>query len=249
MSALLTYDQVSLQAATGNAGILNSISLHVERGEFVALVGPSGAGKSSLLKLTNRLKSPSSGAIYLGEQRFENIPVIELRRRIMLVGQDSRLLGMTVREALCYPLKLQAMSEAQQDERMHHYMAQLSLPKDWLDRTELDLSGGQQQQVAIARALMTEPDVLLLDEPTAAQDIGTANRILSAVRQQVQQRKLTVIMSNHQLDIAADFCDRLLYLEQGCLVKDMPASAIDWSEVRQLLIEADAHNREEWGEE
>ncbi|MEM0980143.1 MAG: ATP-binding cassette domain-containing protein [Cyanobacteria bacterium P01_H01_bin.58] len=245
---LLNYEQVSLQAPRGNAGILNAISLGIEPGEFVALVGPSGAGKSSLLKLTNRLKSPSSGAIYLREQRLERIPVIELRRRVMLAGQDSRLLGMTVREALCYPLQLQAMPEAQQNERMHDYMAQLSLPKDWLDRTELDLSGGQQQQVAIARALMTEPEVLLLDEPTAAQDIGTANRILSAVRQQVQQRKLTVIMSNHQLDIAADFCDRLLYLEQGCLVKDMPASAVDWSAMRQLLIEADAHNREEWGE-
>lgn len=248
MSALLTYDQVSLQASIGNADILKAISLQVKPGEFIALVGPSGAGKSSLLKLTNRLKNPSSGAIYFHEQRFESIPVIELRRRIMLVGQDSRLLGMTVREALHYPLTLQAMPEAQQNERMHHYIAQLGLPKDWLDRTELDLSGGQQQQVAVARALMTEPDVLLLDEPTASQDVGTATRLLSVVRQQVQQRQLTVMMSNHQLDIAADFCDRLLYLEQGCLVKDIPASAVDWSEIRQLLIEADAHNREAWDE-
>ena len=89
--------------------ILDSISLRLYPGEFVALVGPAGAGKSSLFKLMNRLRSASSGAIYFNQQAITTIPVCELRQQVMLAGQDSRLLGMTARQALHYPLILQKL--------------------------------------------------------------------------------------------------------------------------------------------
>ena len=96
---------------------------------------------------------------------------------------------------------------------------------------------------------MNQPTVLLLDEPTSALDLGAATRILSAIRTQIQERGLTVIMSNHQLDMAETFCDRVLYLEQGRLLQDQPAQATDWAALRQTLLAADAKVREDWGDD
>lgn len=247
-SSLLRLDHVSLAATVGTGSILNALSLAIAPGEFVALLGPSGAGKSSLLKLLNRLKSPSSGSIYFRDNPIENLSAIELRRQVMLVGQDCRLLGMTVREALHYPLQLQAIAKTQRQTSVLFWLEQLQLPRDWLNRTELELSGGQQQQVAIARALVTEPALLLLDEPTSAQDLGSATRILSAIQTQVKQRGLSVIMSNHQLELAEKFCDRVLYLEHGHLLKDQPSSKLDWQALRQAILTADAQNKDDWGD-
>ncbi|MEL6381224.1 MAG: ATP-binding cassette domain-containing protein [Cyanobacteria bacterium J06626_18] len=241
-------DRVSLAATLGHSLILDSISLAIAPGEFVALLGPSGAGKTSLLKLLNRLKSPDSGAIQFQGSPIEALSAIELRRQVVLVGQDCRLLGMSVRETLQYPLQLQAVTEATRRDRVLSWLEQLHLPKEWLDRTELELSGGQQQQVGIARALIMEPTILLLDEPTSAQDIGAATRMLSVIQTQVKERGLTVIMSNHQLELAEQFCDRVLYLDRGRLIKDQPASEVDWQALRQSILEADAREQEEWGE-
>lgn len=249
MNPLLMLDQVSLVTAMGQGSILNSISLQIEPGEFVALLGPSGAGKSSLLKLMNRLKSASAGAIYFRGNPIEKLSAIELRRQVTLVGQDCRLLDMTVQAALHYPLQIQAIAETQRTARILSWLERLQLPRDWLERTELQLSGGQQQQVAIARALVMEPALLMLDEPTSAQDLGAATHMLSVIQTQVKEQGLAVIMSNHQLELAEKFCDRILYLDQGHLLKDQPATEIDWSALRQAILAADTKNREEWGED
>ena len=249
MGSLLVLDRVSSMAALGHTPILNSISLAIAPGEFVALLGPSGAGKTSLLKLLNRLRSPSSGSIQFQGSAIEALSASELRRQVVLVGQDCRLLNMTVRDALQYPLRLQSVAELHCRDRVLAWIERLHLPQEWLDRTELELSGGQQQQVAIARALVMEPMLLLLDEPTSAQDLGAATRMLSAVQAQVKERQLAVIMSNHQMELAEQFCDRVLYLDQGRLISDQPASKVDWPALRQAILAADAREREAWGDE
>ncbi|NER80298.1 MAG: ATP-binding cassette domain-containing protein [Leptolyngbya sp. SIO1D8] len=249
MSSLLTLKKVSLQASVGQHFILDKISLDIEPGEFVALVGPSGAGKTSLLKLMNRLKSASSGTICFQGDVIETLSVFALRQKVMLVGQDCHLLGMTVQEALHYPLRLQGLSEKTRTARVLAWADKLKLPQEWWNRTELQLSGGQQQQVAITRALVAEPTVLLLDEPTSAQDLGTATRILSVIQTQVRTQGLSVIMSNHQLDLVQAVCDRVLYLEDGCLFKDQQASEVDWQDLRQSLLKADEKRQEEWGDD
>jgi D-methionine transport system ATP-binding protein len=240
---------VTLSASVGQEQILDNLSLQVQPGEFIALLGPSGAGKSSLLKLMNRLRSPSTGSIYFRGHPIENLPVFDLRRQVMLVGQECRLLGMTVRETLQYPLVLQKIAEAQRTNRVQTWLERLHLPPEWLSRNELELSGGQQQQVAIARALITEPALLRLDEPTSAQELGAATRVLSVIRSQVLEQGMSVIMSNHQLDLAAQFCNRVLYLEQGRLLQDQPAAKVDWPALRETLLAADHRDREEWGDD
>ena len=249
MNTLFELDAVGLMAGQGMPPILDSITLRLYPGEFVALVGPAGAGKSSLFKLMNRLRSASSGAIYFNQQAIATIPVCELRQQVMLAGQDSRLLGMTARQALHYPLILQKLSASDREARVADCLERLQLPQEWLNKTELELSGGQQQQIAIAPALVMQPQLLLLDEPTAAPDLGAAHRILAAHPDQAMEPRLTVVISHPQLEIAQTFGYSLLYLEHGRLLQDQAASTVDWQHLRETLLKADAQVREDWGDD
>jgi D-methionine transport system ATP-binding protein len=226
--------------------ILTDISFEVFKGDRICLIGPSGAGKTSLLRLLNRLSEPTSGAIYLENQDYQKIPVIELRRQVMLVPQEPKLLGMTVREALAYPLVLQQLPKRQIEERLEIIREQLHVPADWLERTELQLSVGQRQLVGIARALVIQPKILLLDEPTSALDAGTASHVLGVLADLAVKGKMAIVMVNHQLDMAQLFCTRILYLQEGQLLQNAPVIQIDWKQLRETLVQAEAQASQEW---
>ncbi len=225
---------------------MRDISFAVFPGDRICLVGPSGAGKSSLLRLLNRLSDPTRGKIYLDGRDIEKIPPIQLRRQVMLLPQEPKLLGMKVRDALAYPLVLQQLSKRTIQERVETYRERLRIPEDWLGRTELQLSVGQRQLVAIARALVVQPQILLLDEPTSALDAGIANRVLGVLQELTQTEPLAVLMVNHQLDVAERFATRVLYLQAGQLLWDTPAEAVNWQHLRERLIQAEARTTEEW---
>jgi len=244
---LFELDDATLESPRGER-ILDSVSFQVRLGEFVALLGPSGAGKSSLFKLMNRLKTATHGALYFAGQPIAAIAPQTLRQQVMLVGQSSRLLGMTVRQALHYPLELQRLSPQEREDRIDEWLTRLQIPRDWLEQTELQLSGGQKQQVAIARALVTQPQLLLLDEPTSALDLGAATRILNVIQELVREQRLTVVMSNHQLDIAQKYCDRILYLESGRVKLDQPIDQVNWAALRETFVHADAQVQPDWGD-
>lgn len=226
--------------------LLKDISFTVKQGDRWAIVGPSGAGKTSLLRLLNRLSEPASGSIYLAGQEIRQMPVLQLRQQVMLVPQESKLLGMTVQEAIAYPLKLRGLGEQAIKQRLGDWLERLHLPLEWLDRTEVQLSVGQRQWVAIARALVCQPQVLLLDEPTSALDVGRSHHLLSVLTELAQSQQMTILMINHQLELAQAFCDRVLYLQEGRLVQDAPAMTLDWPQLRQTLIEAEAQAAAEW---
>ncbi|MBE9178182.1 ATP-binding cassette domain-containing protein [Oculatella sp. LEGE 06141] len=248
LTPCLHLEQVGLKAAIGPRYILQNVSCKVARGDRLALVGPSGSGKTSLLRLLNRLSELSDGHIYLNGQDIRHIPVIQLRQQVTLVPQESKLLGMTVRDTLAYPLVLRGETKQTIQQRLLTWTEQLHIPTDWLDRTEMQLSVGQRQLVAIARALMIQPHVLLLDEPTSALDAGRGHNLINLLTQLATQQQLTILMANHQLDIAQQFCNRLLYLEQGRLVQETAADQTDWAELKQALIAAEAKEAEEWME-
>lgn len=220
--------------------ILRDIDLEVFQSERIAIVGPVGAGKTSLLRLINRLIEPSSGKIYLENQEYRQIPVIQLRQMVVLVLQESKLLGMTVQQALAYPLVLRGLPKETIQERISYWTEQLHIPNEWLGRTEVQLSVGQRQLVAIARALLIQPKILLLDEPTSALDAGTASHLMQVLTQLSQTHQTTILMVNHQLELAQMFCTRLLHLEQGRLSANQTVSEIDWLELRESLIQAEA---------
>lgn len=250
ISPQLRLKQVSLvtsgRGAIPGTSILTDISFEVCQGDRLAVIGPSGAGKSSLLRLLNRLIDPTSGVIYLDNRDIQRLPILHLRRQIVLVLQEPKLLGMTVREALAYPLVLQQLPESVIAERLNTYREQLHIPAEWLERTELELSVGQRQLVAIARALVIQPKILLLDEPTSALDAGTASKVLQVLADLAQKGNMTILMVNHQLDMAERFCTRVLYFQNGQLLQDSLAAQVNWEQLRETLVRAEAQASQDW---
>ncbi|MBD2436390.1 ATP-binding cassette domain-containing protein [Nostoc sp. FACHB-110] len=248
--AQLRLEQVNLfsKLKSNHQGypILQNISFQVFPGERIAIVGVTGAGKTSLLRLINRLTEPSSGKIYLETQEYQQIPAVQLRQMVTLVLQESKLLGMTVQQALEYPLVLRGMPKQTIQQRVSDCLEQLHIPNDWLAKNELQLSSGQRQLVAIARALIIQPKILLLDEPTSALDAGKASHVMQIFIQLAQTQQTTILMVNHQLDLAQMFCTRLLHLHQGQLLADKPTSEVDLATLQASLTQAETQAAEEW---
>lgn len=245
--AQLRLEGVSLAATIGSQYLLQDISFEALRGDRIAIIGASGAGKTSLLRVMNRLGEPTAGSIYLEDKEYRQIPVIQLRQQVTLVMQESKLLGMTVREALQYPLVLRKMPRSQIQQRLDYWMEQLHIPADWLEKTELQLSVGQKQLVAIARALVIQPKIILLDEPTSALDAGKASHLMEVLIQLANSNQTTILMVNHQLEIAKQFCTRVLFLQAGQLIQNTPnSSQLDWDKLKANLIQTETKAAQEW---
>lgn len=243
---VLRLEQVSLQANIGSDYLLRNISFQIQPGEKVGIIGASGAGKTSLLRLLNRLVSPNSGEIYVQELPFRQLTSVQLRRKIVLAAQEPKLLGMKVIEALSYPLKLQQLPESEMRVQLDTWTGLLRIPSEWFNKTELQLSLGQRQLVAIARALMMQPLVILLDEPTSALDIGLATHLLSVLNELNQSQNTTIIMVNHQLELVRGFGDRLLFIDRGTLAEDLPATESNWQKLRQKIKLLQEQQEQDW---
>ena len=239
---MLEAKQVTLSDPLGLTEILQALSVQLKQRDRAIILGPSGSGKTSLLRLFNRLSEPTTGSLFLKGTPYNKIPVLSLRKQIVLVPQEPKLLGMTVKEALAYPLSLQQLSQPEINTRITTYCEQLQIPESWFDKNELQLSLGQRQLVTIARGLIMQPEVLLLDEPTSALDIGLATKVIEFLKIQ----EMTILMVNHQLDIAEQFSDRVLFLKQGKLTKDIPNLNLDWQELKQEIIETEKQIEQEW---
>ncbi|WP_019507060.1 ATP-binding cassette domain-containing protein [Pleurocapsa sp. PCC 7319] len=246
LPSIVRLEQVGLKATIGSNFLLQDISFTIQPGDKIAIVGASGAGKTSLLRLLNRLVSPDLGTVYFQEQPRQKLTSIQLRRRVVLVAQEPKLLGMNTLEALSYPLHLQKLAETEIRHRIETWMDRLRISPEWLNKTELQLSLGQRQLIAIARALVMNPQVLLLDEPTSALDVGIANHLLNVLEDLNQKQNLTIIMVNHQLELIKNFCDRILYLNAGRLEEDIGATEADWLRLRQKLLQLQAAQEQEW---
>jgi D-methionine transport system ATP-binding protein len=250
-TAIIRLEQVSISAKLNpkaknipGYSILQDISLEIFPGSCNTIVGATGAGKTFLLRSLNRLCEPTSGKIYFQNQDYTQIPVLQLRNSIVLVPQEPKLLGMSVKDALFYPLVLRGLPKPEIQQRVNKWIEQLQISDDWLGRTELQLSLGQRQIVAIARALVIQPQVLLLDEPTAALDIGYSQLLMQTLSQLAQTQNTTVIMVNHQLELLKEFYSHqngnILHLSQGRLLSNQPASQIDWANLKATILQAQA---------
>ena len=246
ISPLFELQNVSLAASVGAHYLLRDISFTVYPGDKIAIAGASGAGKTSLLRLCNLLHSPTEGRISFSATNIAQKSVIKLRQQIVLVPQEPKLLGMKVKDTLIYPLKLQQLPPSEIKQRVATWSEALKIPQIWLERHELQLSLGQRQLIAIARALVMQPLILLLDEPTSALDLGTSDRLLALLNSLAKNHKMTIIMVNHQLELSAKFAERILYLENGLLIEDTVASPTQWQKFRDKLLQIEADNEKEW---
>ncbi|MGB5970774.1 MAG: ATP-binding cassette domain-containing protein [Spirulinaceae cyanobacterium] len=241
IQSILKLEGLSLATYVGNVYLLQDIFFTVYPGEFIGIVGASGAGKTSLLRLINRLGEATSGAIFFEGKTIKQIPIQKLRQQIVLVSQEPKLLGMKVEEALAYPLRLRKISSQEISSQVNKWLDKLKINPDWLERNELQLSTGQKQLIAIARGLIIEPKVLLLDEPTSALDIEQTEHLLKVLRELTTEKKTTIIMVNHQLELIKRFCQRILYLKQGKLQQDALSKEVNWLQLEKSLKEAELY--------
>lgn len=240
---ILEADQISLNDPLGLTTLLSEISFQIQERDRAVILGTSGSGKTSLLRLLNRLSDPTSGQLFYRGTPYSQLSVISLRQNIVLVPQEPKLLGMTVSEALAYPLKLQKLPPNEIKTRLTTYCEQLKLPENWYEKSELELSLGQRQLVTIARGLVMQPNVLLLDEPTSALDIATASRVLEILKQQ----DMAIIMVNHQWDIAQQFSHQVFYLQEGRIQKTLLNHNLDWEALKTEIIRQEKELEQEWG--
>ena len=197
---------------------LNQLSFEVEKGEFVAVMGPSGRGKTTLLNLISMIDAPTSGEIIFNGMRPKNLNSTELayfrRRELGFVFQDFNLLPMlTVEENIILPLTLDEQPVSLMEERLNGLVDKLGLSTILHKRPD-EISGGQAQRTAIARALIHEPSLILADEPTGNLDSNASREVLELLSKMNEEKQATIIMVTHD-PIAASYCDRVLFIKDG----------------------------------
>lgn len=205
--------------------VLEDINLEIRKGDVVGIIGPSGTGKSTLLRCVNRLETPESGAVWLGEKKIEiarkNVKELRyLRQNTGMVFQRFHLFEKktaleNVMEGLVVVKKLKK-EEARE-------IAQKELEKvgmaPWANHYPKHLSGGQQQRVALARALAMKPELLLLDEPTSALDPELVGEVLDVIKKVVEEG-YTMLLVSHEMNFVRHVANRVIFLDKGHIVED-----------------------------
>ena len=217
VSKVYRQDAVAVQALT-------DVNLEIPRLDFVCLSGPSGSGKSTLLNLIGGLDRPTGGEIYVDGNRVDQMEkgaLAELRlRRIGFVFQAYNLIPvLTARENVEFVMQLQGVAAGERTRKAREILKEVGL-EDLEDRRPGELSGGQQQRVAVARAIVSEPSLVLADEPTANLDSKTAENLMQLLRHMNRDHGVTFIFSTHD-KLVMEFSQRLITLRDGWIVDDV----------------------------
>jgi putative ABC transport system ATP-binding protein len=201
----------------GDIDIVSDVSLAVHRGGMFGIVGASGSGKSSFLRMLNRLDEPTSGTVFLNAQDYRQIPPRELRRRLGMVTQRAYLFPGNVAGNLRFgPAQ---RGETLADDDIARLLERVGLP-GFAARDVVNLSGGEQQRVSLARALANQPEILLLDEPTSALDEDAKAGIEQLISSLVGENGLTCLLVTHDREQARRLCDRVAIMQTGHLIRE-----------------------------
>ena len=214
------------KAFAGKAGAvqaLQDVSIHVAPGDVYGIIGFSGAGKSTLIRLVNRLERPDSGQVVVNGQNLAALnsgQLRTLRRSIGMVFQQFNLLtGKTVYHNVAIPLILERLPKAETARRVEAALKFVEL-EDKRDAYVSELSGGQKQRVGIARALVTNPKILLCDEATSALDPQTTESILKLLKRVNREMGVTILLITHQMSVIQMICNRVAVMEEGRVVEE-----------------------------
>ena len=213
-----------------NQTVIQDISFTINQGELVAIIGPSGCGKTTVLKMINRLIKPTKGHIYIHGEDIEKKNVIELRRNIGYVIQQTGLFPhMTIKENIEIIPKLEKKLNAEQiTKNTLELMDMVGLnPEEYLDRYPTQLSGGQQQRVGIARAFAANPEIILMDEPFSALDPITRSQLQEELPSLQAQLKKTIVFVTHDMNEAIKIADKICIIHHGEIVQyDTPENIL-----------------------
>ena len=211
------------KTANGEVPALKGIDLHIERGEIFGIIGLSGAGKSTLIRCINMLERPTAGSVLVDGKELTTMSDAELRdmrKQIGMIFQHFNLLSSaTVYDNTAFPLRLAGVAEDQIKAKVEPLLHLVGL-SDKADQYPAQLSGGQKQRVGIARALASDPKVLLCDEATSALDPQTTKSILELIRDINRKLALTVVVITHEMQVIKDICDKVAVIDGGVITEE-----------------------------
>ena len=235
----------------GTVVALKDINLTIRDGDIYGIIGMSGAGKSTLVRCINMLERPDEGSVLVNGKAMQQLSAAELRaarREITMIFQQFNLLMQrTCLDNILFPMELTKTPKAQAEARARQLLELVGLP-DKADAYPAQLSGGQKQRIAIARALATDPKVLLCDEATSALDPNTTQAILQLIQKINRELGITVVVITHQMSVVEQICNRVAILDEGTVVEEGEVQAIfshpNTAAARRLVYPAGAPKAE-----
>ena len=219
----LQHVSKTFETAGGRVDALKDVSLTIASGDIYGIIGMSGAGKSTLVRCINMLERPTSGKVIVNGQQLDAMTAAQLRaarREITMIFQRFNLLMQrTCLQNICFPMELAGVKKADAEKRARELLEVVGLP-DKANAYPAQLSGGQKQRIAIARALATDPKVLLCDEATSALDPNTTHAILTLIKDINKKLGITVVVITHQMSVVEEICDHVAILDGGVVVEE-----------------------------
>ncbi|WP_195576637.1 ABC transporter ATP-binding protein [Paenibacillus sp. 1001270B_150601_E10] len=214
----------NLSKTYGKTQVLKNIDMTIEQGEFTAIMGPSGSGKTTLMNTLSSIDSFNGGDVWIEGKSLLDLKKKDLRefrrKRIGFIFQDYNLLDtLTVKENILLPLSLQRTAAEDMEERLEKLVEALNI-ESILHQYPSEISGGQKQRTAAARAIITNPAIVFADEPTGALDSRSATQLLEHIQLLNSTFKTTVLMITHD-PYAASYCQRVIFLRDGKIVNEM----------------------------
>lgn len=207
----------------GDIHALKKTTLSIKAGEIFGIIGLSGAGKSTLVRCINMLERPTNGQVFVNNEELTAMSEAQLRKARQSIGmifQHFNLLtSRTVYQNIAFPLEIQGLSKAEIDKRVRPLLELVQL-QDRANYYPSQLSGGQKQRVGIARALASNPKVLLCDEATSALDPQTTKSILELLQDINKKLNLTIVLITHQMEVVKMICDRVAVMENGNIIEE-----------------------------
>ncbi|MFD1394243.1 ABC transporter ATP-binding protein [Kroppenstedtia eburnea] len=236
---LIVMEGLCKRYPSGERPVVDGVNLHVEQGEFVAVMGPSGSGKSTLLNLMGGFDSPDQGKVCVDGLSLYDLSekrrTLIRRRKIGFVFQNYNLIPtLNVRENIAFPMAVDRCPREEIQMRVKQLVQDLEL-EGKEESFPAELSGGQQQRVAIARALSMQPRVILADEPTGNLDRRRSREVLEILSRLHRKERLTIVMVTHDLS-AAGYAERILLYKDGRIESDIRQSAGDLQHVLEDFL-------------
>lgn len=217
---MISYKNVSMEYPESGK-VLDNLNFNIEKGEFFVIVGPSGSGKTTSLKLINRLIEQTGGDIFFNNKKLKDYNLRELRLKIGYVLQEIALFpNLTVFENISLIPEMKKMDREIIDEKIDFLLNKVGLPpKKYKDRFPEELSGGEKQRVGILRAIISGPEILLMDEPFSALDPISRINLQDLIKELHDEYKITTVFVTHDMSEAIKLADRICFMKEGKVIQ------------------------------
>lgn len=217
---MISYKNVSMEYPESGK-VLDNLNFNIEKGEFFVIVGPSGSGKTTSLKLINRLIEQTDGDIFFNNKKLKDYNLRELRLKIGYVLQEIALFpNLTVFENISLIPEMKKMDRETIDEKIDILLNKVGLePKRYKDRVPEELSGGEKQRVGILRAIISGPEILLMDEPFSALDPISRINLQDLIKELHNEYKITTVFVTHDMSEAIKLADKICFMKEGKVIQ------------------------------